>query len=333
MLKIKNIFRLSSITFFCFLICACNKDSGPASSVNETPFGLITQIDDYPLYKIDYSSDYKFDQFLQNGQIPFYASNSSNNRNYSCTCFCAFGEETRLLGRNYDWSTRSSYFIVFTNPPNAYSSVSTVDMYFFNYDHNQPPGDEDNLNTIRTLPYYPFDGINEKGVAVGMNALDHAQAPYDPSKVTIGELQLIRLVLDYAASTREAISLIQQYNIRMENPPIHYLIADSSGHSIVIEFVNGEMIIMENSNPWQVTTNFIITGLDSPDNAPCWRYKSACETLDQTNGRLSEIEAVGLLQSVSVSATRWSTVFNLNTKQLLITMGGNFENLHHFSIH
>jgi choloylglycine hydrolase len=257
----------------------------------------------------------------------------SKDNQYTCTCFSAFGEDIRLLGRNYDWSARSSYFIVFTYPPNAYSSVSTVDMYFFNYDHNQPPGDEENLNTIRTLPYYPFDGINEKGVAVGMNALDQAQAPHDPSKVTIGELQLIRLVLDYAASTKEAISLIQQYNIRMENPPIHYLIADSSGHSIVIEFVNGEMIIMENSNPWQVTTNFIITGLDSPDTAPCWRYKSVCETLDQTNGMLTEIDAVNLLQNVTVSSTRWSTVFNLNTKQILIAMGGNFENLHHFSIH
>jgi hypothetical protein len=48
---------------------------------------------------------------------------------------------------------------------------------------------------------------------------------------------------------------------------------------------------------------------------------------------LTEIDAVNLLQNVTVSSTRWSTVFNLNTKQILIAMGGNFENLHHFSIH
>jgi len=328
----KLLFNICFFSFIYLLLCACNKESDPISSENETPYGTVIQIDDYPLYKIEYSSDYKFDQFLQTGSIPFYTTITSKNKNYSCTCFSVFGENHRLLCRNYDWSVSSSYFLVFTDPPNGYSSVSTVDMYFFNYDHNQSPDFEGNLNTIRTLPYYPFDGMNEKGVAVGMNALNQAESPYDPSKVTIGELQLIRLVLDYASSTQEAISLIQQYNIRIESPPIHYLIADSSGHSVVIEFVNGEMVLMENTHPWQVTTNFIITGLDNYEDAPCWRYKSACETLDLNNGCLSEIEAIDLLQTVTVSATRWSTVFNLKTGQLQIAMGGDFENFHFFII-
>jgi hypothetical protein len=325
--------RLLSLVFLCFSYYACDKETGPVSYVNQTPYGTLTLIDNYPLYKIDYSSDYKFEQFLQTGDIPFYTVNTSKNKNYSCTCFSVFGENQRLLARNYDWSVASSYFLVFTDPPNGYASISTVDMYFFEYNHNQSPDSEGNLNTIRTLPYYPFDGMNEKGVAVGMNALNHAESPYDPAKITIGELQLIRLVLDYASSTLEAISLIQQYNIRMENPPIHYLIADSSGHSVTIEFVNGKMEIMENTNPWQVTTNFIITGLDNYENAPCWRYKTACEILDHNNGSLSENDAIDLLQIVSVSATRWSTVFNLKSRQIQLAMGRNFENLYSFSVH
>jgi choloylglycine hydrolase len=315
-----------------FLLSACKKDIVPVAAENETPYGIITKIDDYPLFSIDYTSDYKFEQFLETGTIPFYSSISTKAMNYSCTCFSAFGGEHRVLARNYDWASRTSYFIVFTDPPDAYSSVSMVDLYFFPYDHDQPPNAEVNLNTLRTLPYYPFDGMNEKGVAVGMNALDQAEAPYDPLKITIGELQLIRLVLDYAASTEEAISLIQQYNIRMENPPIHYLIADRSGHSVIIEFVDGKMIIMENTNPWQVTTNFIITGLDKPENAPCWRYKTSCETLDLSNGILSTDDAFSLLQNVSVQSTRWSTVFNLVSGEIQISMGRDFEKSYHFSI-
>jgi hypothetical protein len=324
--------RTTIFFFICVLLYACDKESDPVSSVNETPFGIVTQIDDYPLYKINYTADYKFDEFLQTGDIPFYTSNISNSKNYSCTCFSVFGEDQRLLGRNYDWSVASSYFLVFTDPPNGYSSVSTVDMYFFDYNHDKAPDFWGNLNTIRTLPYYPFDGMNEKGVAVGMNALSHAQSPFDPSKVTIGELQLIRLVLDYASSTQEAISLIQEYNIRIEEPPIHYLIADSSGYSVVIEFVNGKMEIMENTNPWQLTTNFIITGLDSPDSAPCWRYKTAWESLSSKNGSLTEDQAITLLQDVSVSSTRWSTIFNLKTRQLQIAMGREYDNMHFFAL-
>ena len=316
----------------CVFIQACDKDTGPVAYESETPFGTISQIDDYPLFKVEYISDYKFDLYLDSGNIPYYTSVSTKSHNYSCTCFSAFGEDTRLLGRNYDWSTRTTYFLVFTNPPGAYSSVSTVDMYFFNYDQGKSPDDEVNLPIIRTLPYYPFDGMNEKGVAIGMNALDRAQPPHDPYKVTIGELQLIRLVLDYASSTQEAISLIGQYNIRMENPPIHYLIADKTGNSVVIEFVNGEMEIMENKNPWQVTTNFVITGLDDYNAAPCWRYKNACGTLDSQNGVMTVPDAFRLLKSVSVSGTRWSTLFNLNTGQFQIAMGRDFDNQYYFSI-
>lgn len=323
-----------SIIVFFLPFCYCDKEHEPISPVNqtyETPYGIVTQIDDYPLFTLNYTSDYKFDEYLQTGNIPLYTSNKSNSKNFSCTCFSAFGGEYQLFGRNYDWSESSTYYILFTNPPNGYSSVSTVDLSFFNYNHDESPSFSDNQSTLRILPYHPFDGMNEMGVAIGMNALDEAQSPNDPSKVTIGELQLIRLVLDYASSTQEAISLIQQYNIRMEDPPIHYLIADSSGHSVIIEFVNGEMKIINNSNPWQVTTNFVVTGLKNPQNAPCWRYRYAYEKLSNSNGILSESEAINLLQEVSLSITRWSTVFNLKSGQLQIAMGRDYENLHQFT--
>ena len=334
MYSVNRILLIFMFVFY-FSLSGCDKKLAPITSDNQTystSYGIVTQIDDYPLFTINYTSDYQFNVYLETGIIPFYSSNSSNSKNYCCTCFSAFSEDNRLLCRNYDWSEPSTYFIVFTNPHNGYSSISTVDMYFFNYNHNESPASSGNQNALRTLPYYPFDGMNEMGLAIGMNAIDGAQSPYDDSKVTIGELQLIRLVLNYASSTEEAITLIQQYNIRMEEPPIHYLIADSSGQSVIIEFVNGKMKIMNNSNPWQVTTNFIITGLDDPQKAPCWRYRTAYETLNIKNGMLSESEAISLLQNVSVPSTRWSTVFNLKSRQFQIAMGGDYENLHQFII-
>ena len=331
----KKIYLIVLIVTISYLLCGCYKEWEPISAgtqAYETSYGIVTQIDDYPLFTLHYSTDYKFDEYLKTGYIPRYTFNNSSSKYFSCTCFSAFGENSRLFSRNYDWAKHATYFIVFTDPLNGYSSVSTVDLSFFNYNHSESPAFSDNQNTLRLLPYFPFDGMNEKGVAVGMNALSSANSPYDPNKVTIGELQMIRLVLDYASSTTEAISLIQQYNIRVEEPPIHYLIADSSGHSVIIEFVNGEMITMENTNPWQVTTNFIITGSAAPHNAPCWRYSTTYETLSTNNGVSSESDVVNLLQSVSVSGTRWSNVFNLKTGGMQITIGRNYENPHRFSI-
>jgi hypothetical protein len=331
----RHLFLVLALVFTFLIFSSCNEETDPISpgqQTYETFYGDATRVDNYPLYSLDYTTDYKFDEYLQTGIILNYIPSKTGNRNFSCTCFSAFGENSRLLGRNYDWNTGSSYFILFTNPPNAYSSVSTVDLSFFNYNHEKSPASTDNQNTIRILPYFPFDGINEKGVAIGMNAVPYAQSPYDGSKITIGELQLIRLVLDYANSTQHAINLIQQYNIRMEEPPIHYLIADKSGHSAIVEFVNGNMEVMHNSEPFQVTTNFVITGLNNPHSAPCWRYITAYETLFDKNGVLSISDAKYLLQDVSVSITRWSSIYNLIEGKLQIAMGRNYQNLHYFEV-
>ena len=321
-MKIKYILILLiiSLSSICAL-CSCEKETDPVSSSNriyQTAYGTVTQIDRYPLYTFNYTSDYKFDEYLHTGNFPQITLNQFKSGNFCCTCFSAFGGDNRYLGRNYDWS--------------AYASVSTVDLGFFDYYPAQSPNFSSNENTLRLLPYWPFDGMNEKGVAVGMNALPEAESPYDPFKLTIGELQLIRLVLDYAASTEEALTLIRKYNIRMETPPIHYLIADISGHSAIVEFINGEMEIIENSYPWQVTTNFIITGLLDPYNYGCWRYQSAKTTLSDKSGVLSEGEVMDLLQAVSVSSTRWSSVFDLKKGQMQIALGRDYENWHLFTI-
>jgi hypothetical protein len=318
-----------------FTLFGCDKEGDPTGAPGQsfhTSSGNVLKIDDYPLYTLEYVLDYKFNEYLKNGIIPLYVNNTSKSIDFACTCFSAFGDGSRFLGRNYDWSDAASYYIVWTNPTDGYASVSTVDLSFFNYNHDKPPDFSNNEEILEIIPYYPFDGLNEKGVSIGMNAVPYARGPHNPTKTTIGELQLIRLVLDYAASTEEAISLIQNYNVRMEQPPIHYLIADSAGHSAIIEYVNGNMIIMRNGDPWQVTTNFIITGMITYHDAPCWRYKTAYQTLESESGALSKDAVLNLLEEVSVSSTRWSTVYDLKLGELQVAVGGNYDNIHHFSI-
>jgi len=325
----------SCIVLINLLLAVCHKESDPISSpyqTYDTPYGTVSQIDEYPSFTLNYTADYQFDEYLQTGNIPFIDAGKTNEIDFYCTCFSASGGDNRLLGRNYDWPRTTTTYLVFTRPENGYSSISTVDLSFFAYRHDELPNSDDNLRVLQTLPYFPFDGMNEKGVGVGMNAIPQAQSPFDPSKVTIGELQMIRLILDKASSTREALVLIQQYNIRMENPPIHYLIADSSGHSAIVEFVNGRQEIMENQEPWQVTTNFVMTGLNNPQNAPCWRYLTTYQTLSSSRGILEEDDAWQLLKNVSVPDTRWSTVFNLQAGKIQIALGRDFEKLHFFVV-
>jgi predicted choloylglycine hydrolase len=186
-----------------------------------------------------------------------------------------------------------------------------VDLEYLGYTRsNLPDGGGDKEALLRT-PLYPFDGMNEKGLTVGMMAVPAARAPYDPAKLSLGELGTIRLILDFAATTDEAIALLGRYNLRMEDPPIHYLIADAAGHSAAIEYINGTMSVLKNTEPWHVSTNFIITGSGAPAVSPCWRYNTAYSTLTSAGGKISPAAALTLLGAVSQTSTIWSVVYEM----------------------
>jgi hypothetical protein len=295
----------------------------------------LKKVDDYPLYTMTYYGDYGFSDYIKPGDRGLASAEKKvkfSENLWSCTCFAAPGnEKATILGRNFDWYDHIP-LLLFTDPPDGYASVSMVDLDYFGFNRNNLPDKAQNNRRLLDTPWLPFDGMNERGVAIGMMAIDHAEPPFDPAKKTIGEIEVLRLVLDYAKSTEHAIELIKKYNVRMETPPIHYLIADSSGHSAVIEFVNNKMIVMRNSESWQVSTNFIIHGSGAPLNVSCWRYNRAYNTLKENKGKLTTQEAMNLLQSVSQSSTIWSMVYQMNTAKLNTVVGRNFANIISFEL-
>jgi hypothetical protein len=128
--------------------------------------------------------------------------------------------------------------------------------------------------------------------------------------------------------------LLAKYNIDFQGgPPLHYLIADASGKSVIVEFLAGERKVLPNSDPWQVSTNFIIAPVP-PENRPaqCWRYAKVSERLSEIGGKLPIVEAMPLLQSVSQDSTIWSTVYNLTTGDIRVVMGRTYQNIHQFSL-
>jgi predicted choloylglycine hydrolase len=179
--------------------------------------------------------------------------------------------------------------------------------------------------------------MNEYGLTVGIMAVPYAAGGENPNKVTIGSLQAVRLMLDYARNVDQAISLLENYNIDFEpGPPLHYLISDSSGNSAVIEFIDGEIRVIRNSEQWQVATNFVISHSRSQDRAShCWRYGRAYHILEQAEGNISENEAMSLLDDVSQSGrvhTLWSAVYDMTTGHIQVAMGRKYAEAHEFTL-
>lgn len=298
-------------------------------------FKSLTKLDDFPLYVMFFYGDYP---------LPEYSSSSAPTQNlqekqkyfdsssWACTCFSALTEKgSQILGRNFDWEDHPA-LLLFTDPPNRYAAVSMVDISYLGYSKRDDP--QKNPGGLFESPLLPFDGMNEKGLAIGMMAVPSAEPPLDPQNESVGSLLIIRLMLDHAKNVDEALSVFKRYNIVFQSgPPLHYFIADSSGKSVVVELVNQKISVLHNSQPWQIATNFIITGRSLKNApAPCWRYNRAWETLENQANKFSPPAALSLLKKVSQHHTIWSIVYDTSTLNFQIVMGRNFELVYYFNL-
>jgi choloylglycine hydrolase len=176
-------------------------------------------------------------------------------------------------------------------------------------------------------PAWPFDGMNEQGLVVGMAAVLDSRVPYDPTKASIGSLEVIRQMLDHAQNVDEAIDILDRYNIDMDGVPIHYLIADRSGRSVLVEFYD-EMVVIPSVFPWQLATNHLRVNVPAGAPSGCWRYDRIEQRMTAGGGDLTSQQASDLLQSVSQSGeypTQWSIVYGIESGQIRIVMGRNFD--------
>jgi hypothetical protein len=308
----------------------------PEQSDQTRTLASLRRVDDFPLYEMHYYGDYGFGSFIQEGiridsRTELYLRGALEE--WACTCFAALNEEgDSIFGRNFDWYVHPA-LVLFTDPPGGYPSVSMVDISYLGYDGEEPSLEE--RTALLDAPYFPFDGMNEHGLAVAIMAVAHADGGDNPDKVTIGSLHAIRLVLDYARDVDEALSLLEGYNVDFAGgPPVHYLIADSSGSSAVVEFIGGEARAIRNSEPWQVATNFVISDTAPEDRESlCWRYSRVYETLEAANGNISPAEAMTLLEDVSQGGdipTIWSMVYNMSTGDVLGVVGREYDRTYDF---
>jgi hypothetical protein len=296
----------------------------------------LHKVDDYPLYIMHYFADYS--QYLPASSqsatihIPKPAAPA-----WGCSLFAALGDPGAMFfGRNFDWQF-SPAILLFTDPPDGYASVSMVDFAYFGYQGKQVHElDELPLSERQALlsaPVLPFDGMNERGLAIGMAAVPPGNMPSDPQKETTDSILVIRLMLDRAGSADEALAILSAYNLDFDGgPPLHYLLADARGDAILVEFYQGEMQVLPNQNPWHQATNFLVSSTDNSPQNHCWRYDRINQRLASSQGRLSAQSAIDLLSQVSQGNTQWSVVYSLQNKQISVVMGRDYENNHVFDL-
>lgn len=304
--------------------------------------------DAYGFYTMTYAGDYGFDEFLLTGakndrEIEKFVMKrllkgieiDLNISSAGCTAFCAKNTEGDVLyGRNFDFEYAPSV-LVKTKPQNGYASVSMVNLAFAGYGKDNLP-DPLRANSFLTLaaPYLPFNGMNERGVTMALLAVPYAEPPQKEGQITLNTTAAIRMVLDKAATVEEALALLRQYNYYFSGDvQCHYLIADASGKSVVVEFMEGDVQVIEPNRNYQVVTNFILyKGLNKGEGYTEFeRFDTADNFLHDTNGVISEKEAMALLSGVQIpDATQWSTVYNITKQSASICINRNYEKIYFY---
>jgi choloylglycine hydrolase len=164
-----------------------------------------------------------------------------------CTTFDLVGNANIVLGRNYDYYAADGRVMVNRRglQKTAFATNSGLQWVsrFGSLTFNQW-GHE-----------FPNGGINEAGLVVEMMMLDGTQYPTD-SRPSLTELQWIQYQLDCSASVAEVLASDQRVRIQPGSIPLHFLVADRSGHCAAIEFLGGQRVCHTDSSlPVAVLSN------------------------------------------------------------------------------
>lgn len=312
----------------------------------------LKKVDDYPMYTMTYYGDYGFDEFLEIG-----AEKDSDIEEFvtarllkglpidlgvtgdGCTAFVTHNDADEIIfGRNFDFDYTPSLQVL-TTPDDGYASISTVNLTFAGYSKDNLP---EGFNSFLALaaPYLPFDGVNEKGVAMALLAVPEVQIDNDENKVTLNTTTAIRLVLDKAATVNEAVELLRNYNIYFSaDVNCHYLIADAAGRSVIVEYWDGKLQTVEPEGDYQVASNFVAyNSLNIGEGFTEFdRYDKVVQCIEANDGKLNEQQAIDLLQEIGIydgdtDKLQWSVVYNLTTLEGKVFAHRHTENIQSFML-
>ena len=280
---------------------------------------------------VRFDGDYAFDLFLEQGgassdqDVLKFLTKNMFQRNaglqmggdaFGCsTISVANANGGYLFGRNFDWQSCEA-LVIAAYPEEGYASIATVNLGFIQQGAGLAASFlTDEMMSVAAL-YAPLDGMNEKGLCVSVNMIqDNATIQQNTDKPDITTTTAIRLMLDKAANVEEALKLLEEYDLHASmNYMIHFAIADNSGNSVAVEYVNNKMIVTETP----ILTNFYLAegekqGVGTQQSHT--RFDILTETLEK-NPSMTALEVRDALDSVSkdnfgeFESTEWSVVFD-----------------------
>jgi hypothetical protein len=335
---------------------------------------------DGSVYYMEVSGGFYLDEFVEQGGvssdselIAFITDHITkglidmgiSESDIACSSFTATSEEGHaLFARNYDFS-KTNTCIVKTKAVNGrHASLSTIDLQFLSIDVDSDVEGLMDKITCLAAPYVPLDGVNDAGVSVGIymtyQGEETVATDQKTEKPDLTSTTLLRLILDYADSVEDAVEIAQSYDLHdSANTSYHYMVADSTGRSAVLEWVGDSdatdndgsartLVVTysdkdnsigeaEGASDYQWVTNFILQPgyyESDDDKAGLDRYEAIYEALSATDGVVADSDAAMDILAL-VGRRSWnsdgkgctvhSVVYDLTEKSMLWVSNENYD--------
>lgn len=255
---------------------------------------------------------------------------------YPCSSFVLKNGKTVLLGKNFDWTFDNGYII--KNLKNTTKVAYCT--------HNGTPASWTSKYGSVTFNQngkeMPYGGMNDKGLVVEMLWLEDTRFNSSEDKTYLNELEWIQYQLDNFQTVDEVVFNVETLKIYPIKGKIHYILADTYGKSVIIEYLDGKPMVYEKeANACQAITNksvafsekYIdnIQGIRQNNTSEIYRYHQLENQIKklQNPSDYSEKTVFQLLESVSIPKgdfkTVWSIVYNIETKSIAFYSHKNKE--------
>lgn len=300
---------------------------------------LTGYADGYDLYAIDIAYDYDLDRIIAAGvrddqayidavvaQVLPGVPAHVQAPQFACSAFVAVDAEGRVrTGRNYDFKALN------------------------NLGANTPLDSVAGRAAALMGPFAQLDGINECGVSIAVLTLDSKPCDQDTQRPVINTSLAIRLVLDRAATTQEAVDLLSAYDMHaMAGRDYHFFINDAAGDARVVEWDPRDPDRAFKATPVRQVTNFYACYddevLPNQKNGELGHGKeravAIADVLDAHVGAQDETIVWEALRAAAqepnpediTSNTQWSVVFDNTGPAAAITLRRHWGDVDAFAL-
>ena len=242
-----------------------------------------------------------------------------------------------MMGRNFDFPSAIG-LIMHCIPDKGYETITTFNVEFYQFGEEFKPEGFKNQYMCLSGLFVALDGINEKGLAIAdLMAGDSIETHQRTSKPDLTTTAAIPYMLKNAANVNEALKLLEGIDMHSDiGTAHHYAMADISGRSVVVEYVDNKMVVTESP---AVANHYLCeqklnVGLTEGDD----RYDRLCQRFDQTQGVMSEKQLTDAIATVSQPqrkgflGTAWTMVMDLSHPSVTYYSLRHFDKPFHFAL-